>query len=190
MNIFKKKEEKYNKTFFVSATYTKHSHYNKVLKKNGEQQEYHYYDKNQSFSRTARARNEKDAQQKVKQQLEEYVANEGGTYEQLITAAEHVDFITTTPTTSVSTSNMPMRAAKYVTYDFIPEDTKHFKHDGFCVIDVLLGVYANLPRNKKLTREWIIQRCGDKDNNIYADDYELENLRNIMPEYVEIMSAI
>ena len=74
-----------------------------------------------------------------------------------------IDFVTREPPKAQATEDMNMKSAKYVDYDFIPHDTKHFKHEGFCVVDVLLGVYANLPRNKKLTREWIMERCQHQE---------------------------
>ena len=78
-----------------------------------------------------------------------------------------------------------MKAADYVEYDFIPQDTKHFKHQGFCVMDVLLGVYANLPRNKKLTKEWIIEKCGlNKQQDYYEpDDDEINRMHNERDEW-------
>ncbi len=52
---------------------------------------------------------------------------------------------------------MLMRSADHVEYDFIPSDDKLLQNDGFCVLDVFLGIYSKLI--KKLTREFFIDLC-------------------------------
>ena len=40
-------------------------------------------------------------------------------------------------------NNMPMFAAKPVVYDFIPNDEKFNKNNGFCVSDVFVSLFKN-----------------------------------------------
>ena len=56
-------------------------------------------------------------------------------------------------------NNMPMFAAKPVVYDFIPNDEKFNKNNGFCVSDVFISLYKN--QIKKLTLDKFIDMCYD-----------------------------
>ena len=56
-------------------------------------------------------------------------------------------------------NNMPMFAAKPVVYDFIPNDEKFNKNNGFCVSDVFVSLYKN--QIKKLTLDKFIDMCYD-----------------------------
>ena len=62
--------------------------------------------------------------------------------------------------TAKSEANTPMRDAKPVKYGFIPSDGKYDKNEGFCVFDVIEGIYS--PLKKKMTREWLINKVGEK----------------------------
>jgi hypothetical protein len=52
-----------------------------------------------------------------------------------------------------------MRSAKPIKYSFIPEDLSNLEHEGFCVIDNLVGV--NGKSIKKVTREWFNKHIYD-----------------------------
>ena len=41
---------------------------------------------------------------------------------------------------NINENNMPMFAAKPVVYDFIPNDEKFNKNNGFCVSDVFVSI--------------------------------------------------
>ena len=77
-----------------------------------------------------------------------------------------------------SEANTPMRDAKPVNYGFIPSDGKYDKNQGFCVFDIIEGIYA--PLKKKMTREWLIKRVGEKmgmtnnplDEGLETDEYD------------------
>ena len=80
--------------------------------------------------------------------------------------------------TAKSEANTPMRDAKPVNYGFIPSDGKYDKNQGFCVFDIIEGIYA--PLKKKMTREWLIKRVGEKmgmtnnplDEGLETDEYD------------------
>ena len=111
------------------------------------------------FSETVKATSKEDAEAQVREKLAEQFEKDHEDSQELVERSlKDVDFITREPPQTQATEDMPMKAADYVDYEFIPQDTTHFKHEGFCVVDVLLGAYAKLPRNKKLTREWIMEQ--------------------------------
>jgi 5-methylcytosine-specific restriction protein A len=58
---------------------------------------------------------------------------------------------------AASETDMFMRAANPVEYNFFSQDTTHLKNNGLCVVDVVLGVYA--PLIKKLTYNYFIDLC-------------------------------
>ena len=124
-----------------------------------------------SFSETVQATNKEDAELQVRQKLnQQFVMEKEDSPHIIERGVKEIDFVTREPPKAQATEDMNMKSGKYVDYDFIPHDTTHFKEGGFCVVDVLLGVYAGLPRNKKLTREWIMERCQHQE--YYAKDEE------------------
>jgi hypothetical protein len=62
---------------------------------------------------------------------------------------------------------LPMEAASYVNYDFIPADTTHLKNEGFCVIDHLFGKYKHLEERMS---QWLKDNWNDW--NAASDDDE------------------
>ena len=56
-------------------------------------------------------------------------------------------------------SNSFMKSAKQVIYDFIPNDEKFNKNNGFCVSDVFVSLYKN--KIKSLTLDKFIDMCYD-----------------------------
>ena len=186
------REARQMKTFYVSGTYQKTTAYfDKKRKKS-----YTSVDP-MPLTKTVRARNEEEAKKKAGKQLEEEYdpieTGEGGRggkedspdIEETNIDYDAAKFIATTPASSEATVDMRMRSATYANYDFIPQDTTHLKDDGFCVVDVLLGVYGDLPRNKKLTREWIEEQCGysSKAVGMPLTDEDLERFQLENPAY-------
>ena len=53
-----------------------------------------------------------------------------------------------------SEAQTPMRRASPVQYSFIPQDVKHQKNEGFCVIDNFVGIYNPLIRH--MTKDYFI----------------------------------
>jgi hypothetical protein len=159
----KKEEEAKKKTFYVSATYTRivtFSHTNK----NGKVSKHEKAHEGQPFSTVVKAKNEMKAKQMAADELNENMGYEKDDYEGATVSYEDIEFLPIQSGTPQNTANMPMRSANKHEYDFIPENTKHMKNEGFCVIDTFLAEYADLPRNKhkNITREWITSRCQFK----------------------------
>ena len=58
---------------------------------------------------------------------------------------------------SASETNMYMRAANPIEYNFFSQDTTHLKNNGFWVVDTFIGVYGKLI--KKLDYDYLINLC-------------------------------
>ena len=56
-----------------------------------------------------------------------------------------------------SETDMYLRAANPIEYNFFSQDTTHLKNNGFCVVDTFLGVYS--PLIKKLNLDYLIKLC-------------------------------
>ena len=56
-----------------------------------------------------------------------------------------------------SETDMYMRAANPIEYNFFSQDTTHLKNNGFCVVDTFLGVYS--PLIKSLDLDYLINLC-------------------------------
>ena len=56
-----------------------------------------------------------------------------------------------------SETDLYMRAANPIEYNFFSQDTTHLKNNGLCVADTILGVYSSLI--KKLDMDYLIQLC-------------------------------
>ena len=70
-----------------------------------------------------------------------------------------------------SEAHTPMKKSTPVKYGFIPEDAKHQKNEGFCVIDNFVGIYG--PLIKRVTRESIVDMVNQKQkhpNHLGLDD--------------------
>jgi 5-methylcytosine-specific restriction endonuclease McrA len=172
MSSYKKKkfEEKRDdeRTFYVSGKAAVRTTYLYQNRKDGKKSE--TFTDLLPFSETVKATSKEDAEAQVREKLAEQIEKDHEDSQEVVERSlKDVDFITREPPKTQATEDMPMKAADYVDYEFIPQDTKHFKHEGFCVVDVLLGVYAKLPRNKKLTREWIMEQCKS-NNQVYFED--------------------
>ena len=71
---------------------------------------------------------------------------------------------------------MPMFKAKPVVYDFIPNDEKFNKNNGFCVSDVFISLYKNQIKKLTLDKYLFTTLSGGKKSFL---DYYLPLCRRI-----------
>jgi len=100
-----------------------------------------------------------------------------------------------------SENNMMMKSAKPIKYNFFQSDDQYLKENGFCVIDIFVGIYG--PLIKKLTRDYFIKLCYEVkginmmtnknhlDQGIDEDEDEKNNLwkieDGITPDMIQII---
>ena len=103
-------------------------------------------------ARVVEASTENEAIEKFKE-MEVYEL-EADEYE-LMKVVDFIDDVRVTTTSSfnaTSEADTLMREVKYQKYHFIEDDNTHFKNEGYCVRDHIVGKYSG--KIKKLTNEY------------------------------------
>jgi hypothetical protein len=155
----KKAQEEANKikTYFISATIDVTTTYEKGTKKYGDRIQ--DYDDTHKNAKIIEARNEKEAVSKFAGDVI-YLYNEVADYgckSRNIKSINNVNVKTEKDFKSASETNMYMRAANPIEYNFFSQDTTHLTNNGFCVLETFVGVYGQLI--KKLDTDYFIKLC-------------------------------
>ena len=152
------------KKYFVSGNVEIQTYYTYETKKRGQQKSKDYIEIKPE-AKVIEAFNEKEAKQKFIEDinLEVPIGYKGETSaEFMVKKINDILNINIKPYdifADENESNSFMFGAKPVVYDFIPNDEKFNKNNGFCVSDVFVSLYQN--KIKSLTLDKFIDMCYD-----------------------------
>ena len=154
------------KKYFVSGNVEIQTNYRYETKKRGMQRSKDYIE-TKPDAKVIEAFNEKEAKQKfidaIRSELPSGFVSNGDTSEAFMEKIAKDIFDINIKSYDIfedeNEKNMPMFKAKPVVYDFIPNDEKFNKNNGFCVSDVFISLYKN--QIKKLTLDKFIDMCYD-----------------------------
>ena len=147
------------RTYFVKGTITVKSQYVTTTKSKERKVNEKVYEDKQKLGLTIEATSKEQAEAQFKQQARDTFDDRGALGEESDQFKKStVDNVEINFVDEVvpgrSEAHTPMRNSTPVTYGFIPEDAKHQKHEGFCVIDNFVGIYN--PLIKHMTKDYFI----------------------------------
>ena len=154
------------RTYFVKGTVTRKSQYISTNAKTKERKlNPKIFTDHLSLGLTIQATSKEDAEKQWKIQAQasgtagggdgDILGEESATFVKSEVTNAEVNFVDEVKT-GVSEAHTPMRRSMPVRYGFIPENAKHQKNEGLCVVDNFVGIYG--PLIKKLTREYFIEK--------------------------------
>ena len=154
------------KKYFVSGNVEIKTNYTYETKKRGQQKSRDYIE-TKPEAKIIIAYTPEEAKQKfindIKLEIESPVGHKGETSAEFMTRSinDIINFNIQSYNifTDDSEINSPMFGAKPFIYDFIPNDEKLNKNNGFCVSDVFVSLYKN--KIKSLTLDKFIDLCYD-----------------------------
>ena len=169
---------KEKQTFYCTGTFNTITTYNYKTKKNGEQKK--QYEDEYRNAKAIEAHTAEEAQ-------EEFIAWGANEYNQKeedymgktksVKSVSNVAINTANSFKKASETEMYLRAAKPIEYDFFSQDPAHLKNNGFCVVDTFLGVYS--PLIKKLDLDYFIKLCYKVRGEVPPEGKKFINLLDV-----------
>ena len=167
------------RTYFVKGTITVKSQYITTTRSKERIANQKIYEDKQNLGLTIEATSKEQAEAQFKQQARDsfddrgVLGEESDNFKRSTVDNVNVNFVEEV-VAGRSEAQTPMRRASPVQYSFIPEDAKHQKNDGFCVIDNFIGIYG--PLIKHMTKDYFISLVQK-----HTEDHKYDISKGVTP---------
>jgi len=180
--MYRPVKPKVAKEFFITANLKTITEYTKKQSKGGNKK---YYDK-LPVARKITAFSEKEAMKIFQQEMTYEFSANGTSIDTLAHKSVSVDGFdgfqshTFSGQSNFGYSDVLMKRAKPLKYEFIPSEDRLNKNNGFCVPDVFLGIYAehiptlNLKKFTDLCLKVRYRNCGNYENYLATQKWTLD----------------